>query len=127
MTTRGNDTLRRSFGAIVGTALGTLAYWLLLQRGTHALAAVGAGTALGVAAAARTRSTPWSIATAMLAVLASLAVEATFRPFTADPSFGYFVAHVADLPGGSLVSLAVVTGLGAWFGRGRVPSAPAST
>ncbi|MBL8755147.1 MAG: hypothetical protein JNK15_17720 [Planctomycetes bacterium] len=121
-----NETLRRSVGAIASTAIGTLGYWLLLQRSIHALAAVGAGTALGVAAAAHTRSIVWSIATALLAVGASLAVEATFRPFTADPSFGFFVAHIADLPTGSQVSLAVVAGLGAWFGRGRRRAVPTS-
>ncbi len=121
-----NETARRLLGALAGTAVGALAYWLLLQREIHALAAVGAGTALGVASVARTRSPLWSGLTALLAVAASLVVEWTFRPFTAGPSFAFFLANIAELPRNSLISLAVVACLGAWFGRGRTRRAPAA-
>jgi hypothetical protein len=114
-----SDFVARSAGALVGTGVGVLAYWLTLRSGTHILAAVGGGTALGVSFAARKQSLAWGVLTAALAVGFSLLVEFLFRPFAADPSFGYFVAHVADLPRNSLVSLAVVAALGFYFGRGR--------
>ena len=114
-----SDLLARTAGAVVGTAVGTLAYWLMLRSGTHILAAVGGGTALGVSFAARSASLAWGAFTAVLAVALSLLVEFLFRPFAADPSLGYFVAHLGDLPRNSLVSLAVVAGLGFYFGRGR--------
>src|SRR5262245_41686717 len=92
----------------------------MLERGLHILAAVGAGLALGVSSAARTRSHAWALLTMALAVVSSLLVEFLFRPFRADPSLGYFVLHFGDLPRNSLVSLAVVAVLGWYFGRGRV-------
>ncbi|MFO1078489.1 MAG: hypothetical protein U1E73_12265 [Planctomycetota bacterium] len=110
---------RRALGAAMGLGVGTLAYWVLLQWNIHILAAVGACCALGVAATARTRSLAWGVLTAALAVGSSLLVEFSFRPFAADPSLGYFVAHLGDLPRNSLVSLAVVAVLGFYFGRGR--------
>jgi len=117
-----NETARRCVGGLVGVAAGTVAYCVLLQYDVHILAAVGAGGALGVSAAARTKSTVWGVVTAVVVVLASLLVEFWCRPFRADPSFAYFVAHLTELPRNSLVSLAVVAALGFWFGRGRTPA-----
>ena len=113
------DSQRRAAGAAGGAAVGTLAYWLLLQWGIHILAAVGAATALGVSLMARSSSIGWGAGTMVLAVVLSLLVEFLFRPFAVDPSFGYFMRHLADLPRNSLVSLAVVAALGLYFGRGR--------
>lgn len=115
-----SDSIRRAIGAIVGAGVGTFAYWLLLIRGYHILAAVGAGVALGVSAMARTKQIAWGVATGVLAVLLSVLVESLFRPFAADESFSYFISHLHDLPRNSLISLAVVAALGVYFGRGRV-------
>lgn len=120
------ETIRRATGAIVGAGVGTFAYWLLLQRNYHVLAAVGAGVALGVAAMSRTRHLACGLATGVLAVLASVLVEAWFRPFAADGSFGYFLSHLHELPANSLVSLAAVAALGVYFGRGRARGRAAS-
>jgi hypothetical protein len=114
-----NEALRRIAGALAGTAVGVLVYRFMLERDVHVLAAVGAGTALGVSLLARGTRRAWGVVTAILAVVASLGVEWTFRPFVQDPSLGFFVAHVADLPRNSQLSLAVVAGLGWWLGRGR--------
>jgi len=113
------ENLARAVGAVLGGGLGTLAYWLMLRWDHHILAAVGAGVALGVSAMARTRQLAWGVATSVFAVLLCVAVEFLFRPFAADRSFGFFVAHVHELPRNSLVSLAVVAALGFYFGRGR--------
>lgn len=111
--------MRRVVGAVVGTAVGTLAYWFMLGRGVHILAAVGAGTALGVSVASSGRSISWGVITSVLSVAFSLGVEYAFRPFAADASLGYFLAHIGDLPRNSLISIAVVAVLGFYFGRGR--------
>ena len=115
-----SENLRRILGGGVGLGVGVLAYWLMLRVDLHILAAVGSGLALGVSAAARQRRLWWGLLTALAAVAASLLVEFGFRPFAADPSLGYFMTHIGDLPRNSLVSLAVVLALGFWFGCGRV-------
>jgi len=115
-----SENTRRTIGAIVGAGVGTLAYRLLLHWGYDILAAVGAGIALGVSAMARNRQIAWGIATGVFAVVASVLVEFTFRPFAVDTSLPYFIAHLQDLPRNSLVSLPVVAVLGVYFGRGRV-------
>lgn len=114
-----SENLRRTLGGGVGLGLGVLAYWLLLRLDLHILAGVGAGLALGVSAAATQRRPRWGLITALAAVAASLLVEFVFLPFAADPSLGYFLTHIDDLPRNSLVSLAVVSALGFWFGCGR--------
>ena len=119
-----SESIRRSIGAAAGAAVGTLAYWFLLQRDYHVLAAVGTGVALGVSAMARTRHLAWGVATGAFAVLASVLVEWRFRPFTADESLSYFLSHLHALPYNSLVSLAVVAALGVYFGRGRPRGRP---
>lgn len=118
------DFLQRSAGFVVGASVGTLAYWLMLERSIHILAAVGAGAALGVAIGSRSRKFLWGVAVACLAVVVSLLVEWWFRPFAVDDSLGYFVGHVPDLPRNSLLSLAVVAVLGFYFGRGRAAKIP---
>jgi len=105
---------------VLGAGLGTLAYWLLALFDIHSVAVVGAASALGVSAAARTTSNTWGLLTACLAVVFSLLVEFLVLPFRVDPSLGYFITHLDDLPRNSLVSLAVVAVVGFWFGRGRV-------
>ena len=118
------DFQRRAAGAAGGAAIGTLAYWLLLQWNVHLLATVGAGTALGVSSLARSPSIGWGVLTMVLAVVLSLLVEFLFMPFAVDPSFGYFIRHLTDLPRNSALSLGVVAVLGLYFGRGRGGSAP---
>jgi hypothetical protein len=118
-----NDFPRRVIGAAIGGALGVGAYWLTLREGYALVAAVGAGVALGVANAARTRSNLWGFATAALAVAATILAEAWFRPFVADHSLAFFLAHLTDLPRNFHVSLAIVAILGFYFGRGRGPRA----
>jgi hypothetical protein len=115
---------RRAAGAAGGAAIGILAYWLLLQWDIHLLAAVGAGTALGVSSMARSSSMGWGVLTMVLAVALSLLVEFLFMPFAVDPSFGYFIRHLADLRRNSVLSLVVVAVLGLYFGRGRGSSQP---
>ncbi len=115
-----SESARRSAGVVAGAAVGTLAYWLMLRSEVHILAAVGAAAALGVSIASRTVSLAWGVLTMLLAVVLSLLVEFAFRPFRADESFGYFLAHLGELPRNSLVSLVVVALLGFYFGRGRV-------
>lgn len=114
-----HENARRAIGAIAGAGVGTLVYWLLLQNGQYILAAVGTGLALGVSLTAQRHSLAWGLLTMLLAVASSLLVEFLFRPFRADASAGYFVAHLGDLPRNSLISLAVVAVLGFYFGRGR--------
>jgi len=113
------EGIRRFAGGLGGAVVGTLAYWLMLQLNIHIPAVVGAATALGVSAAARTTRTAWGLLTAVLAVGLSLLVEFLFLPFAADTSLSYFVTHVADLPRNSLLSLAAAAVLGFYFGRGR--------
>ena len=106
-------------GAGVGGAIGVTAYWLLLRASIHMAGVAGIGASLGVSFAARSRSVPWGIGTAVLALVVSIGTEWWFRPFVADPSFPYFVAHLAGLPSLSLVSLLAAAAIGFYFGCGR--------
>lgn len=113
------DSRRRLVAGTIGACVGTLAYWWMLQRDVHILAAVGAGLVLGVSFGARRRSAVWGVLTGVLAVAVSLLVEWWFRPFVLDASLTFFVQHLADLPRNSLLSLVVVFAMGLWLGRGR--------
>ena len=119
-----SENARRCVGAVLGAGVGTLVFWFFLRQGTHIPAAVGALPALGVSWAARTKSLAWGIAMMVLAVALLLLAEFLVAPFAADPSLGYFLAHVGDLPRNTLISLPVVAVLGFWFGRGRVRQRP---
>ena len=114
-----SDLPGRVLGALIGTVVGVAGSWLALQRGTDILVVVGAGLALGVSRGSRRRSVPWAIFTAVLAPVVCLLVFWWFRPFAENPSFGFFLGHLAELPRAALTSLGAVALAGAWFGVGR--------
>ena len=116
---RESDTARRLLGALLGGAIGTLAYWLLLRQGILLLAIVGG--CLGVLGGlwALRRSRAWGIGLAVAGTLLTIGVEWHFRPFVADESLGYFLTHLHDLTGRTLLSIAFAAFFGYYFGRGK--------
>lgn len=115
-----NDTASRLVGAVVGSAVGVLAYWGMLRAAYYMPGVAGIGLALGVSAGARTRSVAWGVATAAAALVLSLGSDWWFRPFLADPSLSFYLRHLTDLSTLILVSLLVAPLLGFYFGRGRM-------
>lgn len=119
-----NDTRSRILGAVVGGAIGVAAHWGSVHAGYHMAGVAGIGLALGVSAGARSRSLAWGVVTAGLAVALSLVTDWWLRPFLADGSLSYFLAHLGDLSPLSKASLLAAGLLGYYFGRGRRPAAP---
>ena len=113
------DAAGRILGAIVGSVVGLLAYWIALRNGYHLLVAVGASLGIGCGWMGRRRSLAWGTGTAVLAVAFSIVIEWHFLPFSADDSFRYFMGHLGDLPVKSKISLIAVGIIGFYFGMGR--------
>jgi len=114
-----NDATSRLLGAAIGAAVGVTAHWLLLRTSLQMAGVAGMGVALGVSAGAQSRNVTWGVVTALLAVALSVVTEWWFRPFVADRSLAYFVAHLSDLPALSLASLAAAAVVGCYLGLGR--------
>lgn len=114
-----NDTMTRLLGGAIGAAIGIGAYWFGLQRSVDILVVVGALPALGIARGSRRRRFGWAVGTAVFAPALALLTMWWFRPFAADESLGYFVSHLAELPGKAWLSLGASALAGAWFGLGR--------
>jgi hypothetical protein len=106
-------------GAVVGGVLGWFAFDWLLGQGFYGLALPGA--LVGFVSGIFSRGVSWINAAvcAILAAILGIVLEWRHRPFVADDSFGYFVAHLHELTG--LTWLMIVLGVvfGFWFGRGR--------
>ena len=119
MTVLPDESRNRLLGTLLGGVVGVIGHWAMLRSGSHMAGVAGIGVALGVSAMAHTPSFAWGLGTAVLALLLSLVTDWWFRPFVADASFGYYLAHVGDLGSTALASLVAAAVLGFWFGRGR--------
>lgn len=106
-------------GAILGGVVGWLACTWLAQQGFYALALPGAAIGLGYGALSKRPM----IAGGLLCAVAALAVGITWeglnRPFIADESFSFFLAHLQDLKPVSMLFIGLGVVFAFWFGRGR--------
>jgi len=116
--------VRRIVGAVVGGALGLALTHLLLQWGVFLLAAVGGGIAIGAGAGSVPRSVPWMLGVTALALAAGIVTAWHFTPFTADPSFAYFVRNLGATDAATKIGLLLTAVLGLLFGGGSGPPAP---
>ena len=106
-------------GGVVGGAVGVVLFGWVLRQGFYALLLPGALTGLGCWTLARRRSLTLGIVCGVVGLGLGLFAEWHYRPFLADPGFGYFITHLHDL---TRVTLLMTLGgalLGFWFGRGR--------
>jgi hypothetical protein len=111
--------LRGALGGAVGGVLGFFVFKWLAQQGLYGMMIPGAMIGLGSAVAARGRSLLLGLLCAVAAVLLSVFAEWAVFPFRKDPSFGFFVAHVHDLPPLKLAMMALGAAFAFWLGQGR--------
>ncbi|HMP02342.1 MAG TPA: hypothetical protein PKD86_11040 [Gemmatales bacterium] len=93
-------------GAAAGGALGYLGFFWILSQGFYALVLPGGLLGLG-AGVVRTSSRWLPFLCAAAAVALGLFTEWRYRPFVADPSLGYFVAHLHHLQPVTLLLVAL--------------------
>ena len=115
--------IRGVMGLAVGAVAGYYAFLWLVSQGFYALAIPGA--MMGIACGYSSRIYSRVLAVACGASAASLLVFAEWKafPFVADDSFVYFVAHLYQLKGVTLIMLVLGIVFAAWFGLGR-PKSP---
>ena len=111
--------LRGIIGAAVGALVGYFVFRWLARTGLYGIMMPGLLLGLGAGLAARGQSQGLGILCGLVAVVVTVFDEWSVFPFVKDSSFGFFVAHVHELPP---IKLAMM-GLGAlaayWFGQGR--------
>jgi hypothetical protein len=100
--------------------VGSAAFFWLARQGFYSLILPGALAGLG-AGLAKARSTPMAILCGFLGLAFSLYSEWRLRPFIADGSFAYFLAHLNQLQPLTLILAAVGAGIAFWvpFRRGK--------
>lgn len=107
-------------GAAVGAGLGYLLFvWLIRQR---LYGPMLPGASLGLVGGMAAGRTSWvrGLIFAGAAVMAGLLAEWAQFPFNADPSLGYFLAHLQDLTQWTLLMIGVGAILAFWMGRDPV-------
>lgn len=108
-------------GAIAGGVAGYFLFRWLGRQGflTHMLPGVLMG--LGAGWAARGRSLALGVICGVAALMLGVFCEWMRAPFVADPSFSYFVTHLAEMDGAALKLVTIGLGAAAafWFGQGR--------
>jgi hypothetical protein len=105
--------------AAAGGALGWFLFGVLLRQGFYALALPGVLLGLGAGAVARRRSLPLAAVCGVAALALGIFTEWQHLPFVADGSLGYFLAHLHQLRGLTLVMLGLGAVGGFWFALGR--------
>ena len=111
--------LRGILGMVVGAVAGYFVFVWLVGQGFYALVLPGAMLGLGCGYASQIRS-PWLAAIGgVAAALLLIYCEWKIFPFVADESFTYFVTHLYQLRGLTLIFLLLGILAGAWFSLGR--------
>jgi len=105
-------------GAAVGGVVGYFIFGWLVGQGWYGLMIPGAFLGFGCSLLARHRSIARGIFCGIAALGLGLFAECRFRPFVADDSFQYFLAHVKDLsPVPTFLMLAIGTLIAFWVGK----------
>lgn len=100
-------------GAVVGGALGYFAVGWLRDQGLYGMVLPGGLLGFG-AGLAGTRSIAVASGCAIAAIGLGLFTEWSYFPFNADPGFGYFLAHVADLTPVTLLMIGLGAAIAFW-------------
>jgi hypothetical protein len=105
--------------AIAGGLLGYFAFQWVLSQGFYGLVLPGGLLGLG-AGSAKNRWLWLAIVCGIAALALGLFTEWHFFPFKADASLGYFLLHVYQLQGWTLVMLALGGAIGFWVPFRRI-------
>ncbi len=111
--------LRGILGMAVGAVAGYFVFEWLVEQGFYALVVPGAMLGLGCGYASGIRS-PWlAVVGGISAATLLIFCEWKSFPFVADDSFGYFITHLHQLRGLTLIFILLGVIAGAWFSLGR--------
>jgi hypothetical protein len=111
-------------GAAVGAVLGHLAFSMALQQGFYALMLPGGFIGLGGGLLVKDRSVLRATICGVFGVCVGLYSEWRHFPFAADHSLGYFITHVHELRGLTLLMLAGGTAFAVWLSLGKNKTQP---
>jgi hypothetical protein len=112
--------IRGLLGLLVGGVAGYYLFQWLISQGFYALAIPGAVMGLACGYASRIYSPVLAVACGLSAVLLSAFCEWKARPFVdGDGSFMYFLTHMHQLTGLTLIMFVLSIVFAAWFGLGR--------
>ena len=106
-------------GAIAGACMGILLFSVILRQGFYAIALPGALIGLGCGRLSGRKSLVLGAACAALALVVGLLTEWYFLPFAKDKSLLFFMSHLHERPGMTLVLILLGASFAFWFGMGR--------
>jgi len=106
-------------GAAIGGAIGHFAFLWITRQGFYALVLPGGLLGIGAGVCARGRSVPLAVICGIGALALGLFSQWRFAPFFADPSLGYFLAHVSLLTPVTLFMIVVGAVLGFVIALGK--------
>src|SRR4051812_27730805 len=109
-------------GATAGGVLGYFGFVLALRGGLYALMLPGGLLGFGGGLFVKDRSVSRAILFGVCAACLGLLAEWRNFPFNADPGLGYFVTHLRQLRGLTLLMLTGGTALAVWFSLGKAKS-----
>lgn len=115
-------------GAVLGAFLAYHVFLWAFKQGFYAMIVPGVFIGFG-AALGRCQLMAIPVLTAVSALSLSLYLEWKTRPFTADPSLGYFLANLGKLTPVTLIMIGVGTLLAFWIpfrARPRISGIPAN-
>src|SRR6266487_261042 len=118
------NTLRGLLGAALGGAAGYFITGWVLRQGFYALALPGACLGLGAGLLVRKRCQGLAIVCGLLALALGLFTDWMYFRWP-DPSLGYFLRHLGDLPPLKLILIGLGTLGGYWFALGVGGKRPA--
>lgn len=98
---------------IAGGFVGYGAFFFLAQRGYYGMILPGGMLGIG-AGMVRSRSIGVPVLCGVLALLLGFVTEFRYAPFTVNPSLGYFVTHLHDLPSVTLGMIGLGGVIGFW-------------
>jgi hypothetical protein len=111
--------VRGLLGMVVGGVAGFFVFRWLVSQGFYALALPGAMMGMACGYASRIRSPALAIACGISGAVVTVFAEWNAMPFVADESLAYFLTHMHQLKGLTLIMLALGIVFAAWFGLGR--------
>jgi hypothetical protein len=106
-------------GAAVGGVLGYLIFSWAVNQNLYALMVPGGLIGLGGGLLVKDRSVLRATICGVFGAGLGLFCEWRHFPFNADPGLGYFLTHVHQLRGLTLVMLAAGTAFAAWLSFGK--------
>lgn len=113
-------------GAAVGGVAGYFLFYWILRQGFYAILVPPVFLGLGAALLARRRSLILACICGVAGLGLAIFTEWSAAPFVADPSLGYFLTHLQDLPPVKLVMylLGAIVSFRLGLGFGAKPSQP---